>query len=399
MAIVIRESDIARMVAQQPENNSHARRYFSKVDLHPSTLIAMSKIKKETGNIPVVGRGGPGIRPKHGAEQEFVSPVPIEIDDTFSAVELDEYERLDGTGKQQLVDERTAEHFVQVRETTNALCCQALRGKIDYMMKTAGGRSRYVVDYGTVKTVNLGSLKGLTFNKAVQSLSNIAKIVKRKVGGGIEFIAADDVYAYFVELLSKNDALSQNNKGDYLLIGQYKVYQDNDLYFDADEDGKMVEKSLCNPGEILCRAVNAGQSLKFCKLDDTVMNRAVAFYSFTHDRSDHRGTDIFSKSKPFPLVNVKGLAWGKFSSTQYTLTFTSDGNGTVKATVNGAAVESGAKVNDGETVIFTLEPKDGYEFDKWSGESEKNIVSNDNGTFGIVVDADKTVKASFKASS
>lgn len=77
----------------------------------------------------------------------------------------------------------------------------------------------------------------------MQSLSNIAKIVKRKVGGAIEFIAADDVYAYFVELLSKSDALSQNNKGDYLLIGQYKVYQDNDLYFDADENGRMVEKA------------------------------------------------------------------------------------------------------------------------------------------------------------
>ena len=399
MAIVIKESDIARMVAQQPENTSHARRYFSKVDLHPSTLIAMSQIKKETGNIPVVGRGGPGIRPKHGAERQFVSPLPVEIDDTFSAVELDEYERLDGTGKQQLIDERTGEHFVQVRETTNALCCQAMRGKIDYMLKTAGGRARYVVDYGTVQTLNLGNLKSLTYSMAVLKFSGLARVVRRRVGGEIEFIAADDVYAQLVEILSQSDALNQNNKGDHLLIGQHKVYQDNDLYFDVDESGGKVEKSLCDHGEVCCRALNAGQSLKFCKLDDTVMNRAVAFYSFTHERDDHRGTDIFSKSKPFPVVNVKGIAWGKFSQTQYTVTFSANENGSVKATVDGKEIASGEKVNDGETVLFTLTPKDGFEFDAWSGTDGKKIISNEDGTFGIVVDGNKTVKVAFKATT
>lgn len=399
--IIIKESDIARMTAQQPENTSLARRYFSKVSMHPSTLVANSRIKKETGNIPVVGRGGPGVRPKHGLESQYTSPMPVEIDDTLSAVEMDEYERLDNRGKQQVLDEYTAEHFAQVRETVNALCCQALRGKIDYMMKSSGAPTRYVVDYGTMRTISFPKmLDKIKYVDAVKDLSDMAKAVRRNgVGGNVEFVAAGDVYGRFVEILAANNTTSDQNKGDHLLIGPHKVYQDNDIYFDTDENGNKVEKSLCKPGEICCRALNAGQSLLYCKLDNTVQRSAVAFYSFAKERDDQRGTDLYSKSKPFPLVNVKGVVWGKYSTTQYTVTFSAGSNGTIAASVNGEAVTSGAKVKDGETVIFTLSPADGYELDAWGGTDGAEIISNDDETFGLVVDKNKTVSVSFKEAS
>jgi hypothetical protein len=64
----------------------------------------------------------------------------------------------------------------------------------------------------------------------------------------------------------------------------------------------------------MIRAENAGQSLPYCKIDDVVLREAVPFYSFTKDRTDQRGTDIFSKSKPFPLVNVRGIKILQFAA-------------------------------------------------------------------------------------
>ena len=293
---VIKQEDIVRMQATKPENTSLAAAYFKQRPMHNSTHIAANKIKKETGNIPVVGRGGPGVRPKHGAENILIEPMPIEIDDTLGAVEMDNYERATALGKNQIIDEITGQHYDMVRETMNALCCQAHHGKIDYMMKTESGLQRYVVEYGTaaeIQAMTIASgkkLSTLKYNEAVLFLSKLAQKIKSNgVGGPVEFIAAGDVFGAFVALANKNNA---NNAidGDFVKIGKFKIFEDNDSYIDIDENGNKVAKSLCERGTICCRAVNAGQSMPFCRIDDTVQQNAVPFYTFSVERTDHRGT-------------------------------------------------------------------------------------------------------------
>lgn len=378
----ILQADIVRMQATKPENTSLAAAYFKQRPMHNSTHIAASKIKKETGNIPVVGRGGPGVRPKHGAETMLIEPMPIEIDDTISAVELDEYERSTDMGKNQIIDEFTGEHYDMVRETMNALCCQAHHGKIDYMMKTESGLQRYVVEYGTAEQIAAMTiafskkLSALKYSDAVNYLSKLAQKVKTNgVGGPVEFIAAGNVYSAFVELANKNNS---NNAidGEFVKIGKFKVYEDNDSYIDLDSNGNKVTKSLCEPGTICCRALNAGQSIPFCKIDDTVQQNAVPFYTFTVERNDHRGTDIYSKSKPFPIVNIKGIAWGTFEAETVKVTFTAGANGTITATVNGESISSGDSVPTGKTVVFTAKPNSGYQVDTWTGEGLADAGAN-----------------------
>lgn len=379
---VIKQEDIVRMQATKPENTSLAAAYFKQRPMHNSTHIAASKIKKETGNIPVVGRGGPGVRPKHGAENILIEPMPIEIDDTLGAVEMDNYERATALGKNQIIDEITGQHYDMVRETMNALCCQAHHGKIDYMMKTESGLQRYVVEYGTaaeIQAMTIASgkkLSALKYNEAVLFLSKLAQKIKSNgVGGPVEFIAAGDVFGAFVALANKNNA---NNAidGDFVKIGKFKIFEDNDSYIDIDENGNKVAKSLCERGTICCRAVNAGQSMPFCRIDDTVQQNAVPFYTFRVERTDHRGTDIFSKSKPFPIVNIKGIAWGTFEAETVTVTFSAGSHGSVAATVDGESITSGSKVESGKTVVFTATPAGGYVVDAWTGEGLEDAGEN-----------------------
>ena len=108
----------------------------------------------------------------------------------------------------------------------------------------------------------------------------------------------------------------------------------------------------------------------------TIQSNAVPFYTFSVERTDHRGTDIFSKSKPFPIVNIKGIAWGTFEAETVTVTFSAGSHGSVAATVDGESITSGSKVESGKTVLFTATPSEGYVVDAWTGEGLEDAGEN-----------------------
>ncbi|MBR5965361.1 MAG: hypothetical protein IK015_04535 [Treponema sp.] len=311
--LIIKSEDIERVVAAQPENTSNARAYFKQTKLKNSTHIAASEIKREYGNVPVVVRGDTGVTPKHGLDVTDIVPMPVEIDDKISAVESDELERATGEGLNQIVDDYLGQHADMVRNTVNALCCQAHKGSIDYMMKTGSGFERYQVNYGTVKSVSFGkALASLTIGDAVKDLASLRKLcVDQGVGGQGEFIAAADVYAKYVDLLA---AAKQTEaiKDGWLQLGPYKVLEDNDSYVDVAKNGSKTTKSICDAKEVVYRALSAGQKLCYLRLDDVVQKTAVPIYSFTEKGEGQRGVRLYTKSKPFPLVNVKGLSNGKY---------------------------------------------------------------------------------------
>lgn len=397
--LIIRREDIERVVGAQPANTSNARNYFSRVVLKNSTHIAASELLREYGNVPVITRGDNGVVPKHGVKVSDIAPMPIEIDDKISAVHMDELERASSLGRNQIVDEYLSQHAEMVRETINALCCQAHKGKIDYMLKSISGKERYQVDYGAVKTITFAkTLAAATLGDAVNYLNQLRSQVTRSgVGGPGEFIAAGDVYARFADLLTQAKQSDRINDG-YLMIGAYKVLEDNDSYTDLDEGGNKVQKSLCGVGEICYRAANAGQRLVYLRLDDVVQREAVPLYAFTVKSDDQRGEKLYTKSKPFPLINVKGIAWGKFKEQTFAVNFSVSGaNGTLTAQVNGSPITTGAEVAAGSTVVFTAAPSESYQVDAWTGDSAGALTDLGGNQKSIVVSAAVTVSVSFKA--
>lgn len=393
--ITIRREDIERVVGQMPENTSLARSYFGAGRMKNSTHISASSLKREYGNVPVVVRGDTGIMPKHGMDVTDIVPMPIEIDDKLRATEMDEYERASGEGKQQIIDEYLSQHADMVRETTNALCCQAHRGKIDYMMKAGSELVRYQVSYGEVKSFVFGkTLAAATMGDVVRYLSQLKTAISNNgVGGAVEFIAHPSVYSRLVDLLTaaKNTAAI---RADHLLAGPYKVMEDADSYVDVAPDGTKTTRGLCENGEICCRAVNAGQKLVYLRLDDVVQREAVPIYSFTETGSGQRGMNLFTKSKPFPLVNTKGIAFGRFSEETFAITFTAGSNGTVTAQVDGKAITSGDKVTAGKTVTFTASPSASHQVDAWTG-----VTTSSGNSATLEVTEAATVKVTFKSTT
>lgn len=398
--ITIRREDIERVIAQRVVRNSHARSYFGRVVMKNTTHISSTELMREYGNVPVIVRGDKGIVPKHGISVSDVTPMPIEIDDKISAVDMDEYERATDEGKQQIIDEYLSQHADMLSETINALCVQAIQGEIDYMMKAGDHLERYNVRYGTVKRMtHAKTLAAVTYGEAVKFLSDIRSLVtKQGVGGTGKFIASNAVYARFADILASSK-MSENIKDGYLIIGAFRVEEDNDSYIDVDASGNKVTKTLCGVNDICYMADNAGQKLCYLRLDDVIQRSAVAIYSFTKDDEDQRGTKLYTKSKPFPLPNPKGIAFGSFKEQTYKVTFTAGNNGSLTASVNGTSISSGDDVVAGSTVTFTATPSSGYEVDSWGGTDAGELTDLGNGKKSVDVGKAITVSVSFKTSA
>jgi hypothetical protein len=314
--VVITPADIERVVADNPPTASNALDYFKRRPLKNSAYIAVRDILQEIGNIPVIRRGDTGVRPIAQSGVNLIEPMPIEIDDTFSAVELDEYERSSQAGKQQLVQEKLQQHLTLIRATTKALCVQAHKGAIDYMMQAGASLVRYGVTYGTVEVINnTKTLANLTVGDLIMAVSNgIKAMAANQVGGPVDIVVSADLFVVIANLVAAQKAFNGAVTPGSVDLAGFRFKLDNDSYIDQTASGTKTTKTLCDPRQMIIRAENAGQSLPYCKIDDVVLREAVPFYSFTKDRTDQRGTDVFSKSKPFPLVNVRGIKIIQFAS-------------------------------------------------------------------------------------
>jgi hypothetical protein len=314
--IIINPADIERVVAANPPTASNAMDYFKRRPLKNSAYIAVRDIKREVGNVPVVRRGDTGVRPKAESSVELIEPMPIELDDTFSAVELEEYERSSLSGKQQFIDEKLQNALHIDRVTTKALCIQAHQGKIDYMMKAGASLIRYQVSYGSITTVpNAKTLSTLTIGDLISAINTGVQTLNGQfVGGPVDVIASQDLFTAAVSIVSGQKAFNANVGAGYVEIGGFKIVLDTDSYVDVSTGGTKSTKTMLGPRQLMIRAVDAGQSLPYCKIDDVIMREAVPFYAFTKDRPDQRGTDIYVKSKPFPLINPKAIVIIQFAA-------------------------------------------------------------------------------------
>ena len=108
------------------------------------------------------------------------------------------------------------------------------------------------------------------------------------------------------------------------------------------------------------------------------------------------GTDILATKKIVVTDNMTVKA--TFTKKSYTVTFTPEGEGKLAATKNGEPFTSGSPAYEGDKIVITAQPAEGYQIDKWLIGKEEIEFTPYTGqtTFECTVGtADVLIKATF----
>ncbi len=106
------------------------------------------------------------------------------------------------------------------------------------------------------------------------------------------------------------------------------------------------------------------------------------------------GEGYIAQENGYPI-----LAWqGPVAPAGYTVTFSVTGdNGTIAATVDGVAINTGAEVEAGKNVVFTATPVEGYQVKGWVLDGQ-TVADNTTNTLTVEnLSADTTVTVEFEA--
>ena len=89
---------------------------------------------------------------------------------------------------------------------------------------------------------------------------------------------------------------------------------------------------------------------------------------------------------------------GTPSTPKHAVTFSVDGgNGTLKAKVDGTKINSGDKVEQGKTIVFTATPDSGFHVKGWTLDGKPVAEAGINTEYKLTVTKPATVKVSFEA--
>lgn len=294
----------------------------------PTPELSMADLERKTGNVAVTARGAAAL-PVGGARAAItkIEPMPIRLKESITGADLNDLRKLYGTGDekgQQLVAawvEKKLQSLMSITDNTrNALCAQALTGKIDYMMQSDGGYERYQVEFGDGNTLKVTPAKlfsaadasiGLVL-KTLRAMQN--KLAQSGSAGAVKFLAGQNAFDALVDLITRlpNDQrIGATVQDNAIVIGGKKIILDDITYNDRNASGAAVVKSEIDDDSIVAIAADQPE-LTYCAIDDIDGNlEAIPFFNKIVKKDDPSGIDLISESKPMPLVSSKGFCWAK----------------------------------------------------------------------------------------
>lgn len=299
---------------------------FSKRTNTPSPYVDMADIERRTGNMAVTARGAAAL--PVGADAMTltkIEPMPIRLSKVVAGAQLNDLRNLYGDGSengQALVAawaEKKIEELMDITDhTRNALCAQAMTGKIDYMMLSDKGHERYQVSYGDGETLTHAPTKkfnaeGATIADVVKTLRAMQKkISDAGCAGEIKFLAGADAFDAIVNLiiaLPNDQRMGARIDDNAIIVGGKKIILDDITYSDKNASGATITKNEVAPNKIVACAVDLAE-LTYCAIDDLEGNlEAVPFFSKIQKIDDPSAVKLITESKPMPLCSAKGFCW------------------------------------------------------------------------------------------
>lgn len=365
----------------------------------PSSRVRLDDVYKRTGNRPVVARGSAAlaIGGQAGTRTE-IEPMPIRLSQFITGADLNDLRSLYGNGDergqalvQTKLDSMVLDLMRATEMTRNALCAQAITGKIDYMMQNEGGFERYQVVYGDGTPLSFSPAvkwndDRCTLAMIINDLSEIEDtLMDEGATGEVKFMVGKLAFAAIankIAAMTNETRIDAKAEKGVIYLGGYELTKNSITYKDRDASGNEITKYEVDSEKIVAFVTDIPE-LTYCAVDDVDGNlEAVPFFSKTIKVEDPSGYKVISESKPMPLVSAKGFCWATVydaaivNATAYTIVADS-------ATIDAGLVENVEKTYTEASLtaltkakILEIATERGYEMTTSDADLKADIIAD-----------------------
>ncbi len=294
---------------------------FSDAKPWPSVRIGLGEMNPNVDNQPVVRRDtGPVNLGGDGLAVNMIEPQPISLEKLLRVSLLLDWVTLADTSLQAVVEAYYDQMLRAVQKTDEALCAQALSGKIEYQMKVDEGTDTYVIDFGDPHTINFGDAGVKAWNDAGATRMDLYELLEAhhekldEAGYGDDVITLAGRLAFSRALnivgdqQTKSTPIETKVEEGGITIGGYKIKRLTRKYKNA--AGNAVPE--IPDDKIVTVDTKAGHKHWHLALDKlAAMGRPTIPILFDKElvkRPD--GMVITADSKPLPAPNVNAIVEG-----------------------------------------------------------------------------------------
>jgi len=316
---------LAGIIERMPQRKSVTiDKVFTTRENNPSAYADLADIVRVVGSVPVISRGGSSLNTNSSVmTMGKIEPMPIRLNEHFTGARLNDLRNLFGPGSQRgqaLVQSEitriTTGLIADTQKTRDALCAQALTGKIDYQMKTDDGFTRYKVNFGETQTyvpTKKWSASDIKLSQVIKDLIAMRNQLRSKGhAGNIGFMAGIDVWTQLANLVESlpNDSRSRAAiDGEVININGFEINLNDGAYSDRDNLGNAVVKNEVASDKIV-GWVEGIPKLGYYAIDDLDSNlEPMPVFVKPVKTEDPSGIKVISESKPMPLVAPSAILW------------------------------------------------------------------------------------------
>lgn len=287
--------------------------------LWPDVKVPLSMLKGSIKNAPLVRRGTKSYALSfENASMMYIEPQGVNLSQFATAAALNNMVKIGKLAVKQFLDFYQMQLATTTDSTIEALCAQALTGKISYPMMTEGGAlTKFDVDYGETQE-QIAEVKLNDTNATIVDVFNLLqamdkKLKKKGFGSKRETLAGTKVFMQILKLatVTKTNIFKVEVKENVVNVGGYLIELENGEYHSGDDaEGEQIMTPNIDEESLVMFDPSANKFF-YTALDDLDANlQALPIYMKPVKQEDPNGIKILSMSKPLPAVNVDSICWG-----------------------------------------------------------------------------------------
>lgn len=281
---------------------------------HPLPFVGEDMLKQIVRAMPVVRRGAASIPvTKDTSVTAMYEPLPIRPNVTVTGVELNNLKLLSQTSKEQWAQNKTDQIRRIVRATTEAIAAVSLSGSIIWPVQLdGGGWETWEINYGSPASITpekLWDASNSGIKDVFETLDAMKEAIEDNGYGNIVYWAGKKAYSTLLVLAEAFKSTANMNvrvTEQGIDIAGFFVQRRSERHRNP-KTGTMVPTVPDN--EVKAISLDAGSIMPYCAVDDLDANlQAMPLFIKPLEMKDPSGVKLIGESKPFPIVNVDGIA-------------------------------------------------------------------------------------------